>query len=531
MPGRVRWGIGGGLLLFCGLSRAALASTGPDPSASSGSDALILLSYLLPAGLILLSVAALSEDHAVEAATGAVVAWGAAIVAYFLVGFAFQFGGIAVVNDAPDLAGLYWEYSLLDVSWGTGWGMIGLRGFLMSGDAATPGALTLFLGQLPLLGVATLILHFALWGRSRRWMVLPAALSMGAIIYPILGNWVWGGGWLANLGLNLSHGHGFVDAAGGGQAALVGVVAALAALMAFRPGPGAPAANSATTVEPGDGSDASSGLAVPMPGAHLPLLGWLGALLMTIGWMATSTLAYLPGADNVSTAVMAANLLLASFGCALAASLYSWFVSGRLDVLMAGRGVAAGLVLAAAGALFVPAWVALASGLAMGLLLPFLIFVFDRRLHLGDASALVAGFGVPSMLGLLLPGLLADGRFGIGWNRVGLESHLGVDGQGVAGLWTAPGMVPDWPGQMVAQLIGLVAIVAWSFGSAWVLLRIVCGVTRVQERRHLAFGLPSVSAPADDETAPGLAEATTADGVAVPSADPETVPPASVVEG
>ena len=140
------------LLLAGGLAAPVLAAP-PTQSPNAGPADLALLvvglTMLLPAGLIFLNVAALAEERAVAAATGGLVAWGLAVVAYFAAGFALQFGGIAVVHNTPGLSGLYWEYSLLDTTWGTGWGMIGLRGFLMLGDAATPTALALFLSQLP----------------------------------------------------------------------------------------------------------------------------------------------------------------------------------------------------------------------------------------------------------------------------------------------------------------------------------------------------------------------------------------------
>jgi Amt family ammonium transporter len=54
--------------------------------------------------------------------------------------------------------------------------------------------------------------------------------------------------------------------------------------------------------------------------------------------------------------------------------------------------------------------------------------------------------------------VLGDGRAGQGWNGVGVEEYLGVSGQGVTGFLPAPGLAPDWPGQINAQLVGLAAI-------------------------------------------------------------------------
>jgi Amt family ammonium transporter len=506
----------------------ALAASQVQPPAPDAMDWAILvvgLTFLLPIGLILLSVSALAEEQAVSAATGGLVAWGLATLAYFAAGFAFQFGGIAVVHDTPDLTGLYWEYSLLDTTWGTGWGMVGLKGFLMLGDASTPGALGLFLSQLPLLGVATLILYFALQGRTRRWVILLASLLMGSLIYPLIGNWTWGGGWLANLGRNLAQGHGLVDAGGSGQVALTGAAAALAALLVFRSRPVASPVDevqtSAADLEAAGTDDDEETLpdepeSVPMPPVHLPLLGLLGAALMMIGWMGMAFMAHLPTAVGVLPAPMAVNLVLGALGGALTAALYSWFTTGNLNSLMSARGMAAGLVVVAAGAPFIPAWSALAAGLVVGFLLPPLIYLFNRVLHLDDSGGALATFALPAIFGLLLPALVADGRYGAGWNGTGLENFLGVAGQGVSGLLVAPGFAPNWPAQIYAQLVGAIAIFVWSLGLSWLLMCSLAGLIHAWERTGLEFGTPPEPVATDEEAPPMQGDALEAGEEGVP---------------
>ncbi|MBC8253440.1 MAG: hypothetical protein H8E35_05365, partial [Ardenticatenia bacterium] len=83
---RFVWSLASALLMFCVLGGSALASPASPPSAQVGISSLVLLTFLLPVGLILLSVSALSEDQAVSAATGAMVAWGLAVGVYFAVG-------------------------------------------------------------------------------------------------------------------------------------------------------------------------------------------------------------------------------------------------------------------------------------------------------------------------------------------------------------------------------------------------------------------------------------------------------------
>jgi Amt family ammonium transporter len=496
-------------LALAGPIQAASASNFSTSNPTDWKTLAIAFTFLLPVGLILLSAAAFPEERAVAAATGGLVAWGLATLAYFVAGFAFQFGGIAVFHDNPDLAGLYWEYSLLDTTWGTGWGMIGLKGFLLLDDSSTAGALTLFLSQLPLLGVAALIPYFALQGRAPRWVTLLVSLLMGSLIYPIVGNWTWGGGWLASLGSNLGMSHGLVDAGGSGQAVLVGAGAALAAFLVFRnnsasEGPdAAPETNEVPDTDPqGSGEDelAPDGSEiVPMPPVHLPLLGLLGASLTVIGWLGTVFMAHQPTAVDTVPAVMAVNLVLGALGGALTAGLYSWFTTRHLNPLMSARGLVAGLVVVAAGAPFMPPWSALAAGLVIGLILPPLIYLFDRVLRLDDTASALATFGLPALLGLLLLALVASGGYGVGWNGVGQDSYLGVEGQGVSGLLVAPGYASDWPGQMSAQLVGAVAMFAWSFGLSWLLMQILAGIIHAWHRSGLEFGAPPEPVGIGDE--------------------------------
>jgi Amt family ammonium transporter len=135
----------------------------------------------------------------------------------------------------------------------------------------------------------------------------------------------------------------------------------------------------------------------------------------------------------------------------------------------------------------------------MGLLLPLFVYLFDQVLHLDDTTGGLAIFGIPGLIGVMLPGLLASGRYGVGWNGVGAQSYLGVEGQGVSGLLVAPGFALDWPGQMYAQLVGIAAISIWSFGLSWLLLRSLEGIIHGWERTGLEFGAPPKPVESDDE--------------------------------
>jgi Amt family ammonium transporter len=409
------------------------------------------LAFLVPVGFTLIASGGMPEEKAVPTAMMGLAVTGLALAGYLACGFALQFGGIGLVSDLPGLGGLIWEWSPLDVTWGTGWGTLGLRGFFLQKGADTPLAYALFFSQLPLVITAGLIPLLTLRKRARPFALVPAALLMAAVVYPIIGNWVWGGGWLANLGSNLALGHGFVDFAGSGMVHLLGGVAALGGILAF-------GFRSENTDEP-----------AKMPPAHLPLLAILGALLLLIGWLGLvfSNPLYMSN-ESLPRSLLAVNIILAASGSLLVAMLYTWFTTGGADVLMAARGLAAGLTAISAACPFVPPWAALIIGAVAGLLLPLGIYLIEYPLRLDDPAAAIATHGLSGLWGLLAVAIFADGIYGAGWNGIGVEEYLGIAGQGVSGLLVASGFQLDWPNQLFAQLAGIATITIFASVFAWV---------------------------------------------------------------
>jgi Amt family ammonium transporter len=426
------------------------------------------LGFLVPVGVALIAASGTPEKEAASMGLSFLLALGLAAFGYLACGFAFQFGGVGIVSDSPGLRGLIWEWSPLDVTWGTGWGAVGLKGYFLAGPAATPESHALFFSQLSLVTTAVLVPVLALRRRTPFFVPVLGGLLMSVVIYPLAGNWALGGGWLANLGHNLGLGHGYADFAGGGLTNLLAATVALAGLVAF--GLKRPSEQAGPPLPEGIESESY----VPMPAAHLPLLAILGSLLLFIGWLGLSFGNPLIGVSALGTgqfspAVVAVNLALAAAGGATLAVMYSWFTTGAPDVLMSPRGALAGLVAVSAGAAFIPAWAALLLGSLAGLLLPLAHYFVERVLRLDDAPAALAAHGLPALVGLLAVGLFADGRYGQGWNGVGISEYLGVAGQGVSGLWTATGFQTGWPGQFQAQLAGVIAVLVLAFVLGWLL--------------------------------------------------------------
>ena len=378
-------------------------------------------------------------------------------------GFAFHLGGAGLVADLPGLEGLVWEWaSPLNLDWG----VLGLRGFLLLGEAATPAALSLFLAYLPTLAVAVIMPLLALRDRMPGWMAALSGLLMAALIYPATANWFSGGGWLMHIGRTLHLGHGYVDLTGLSTAAVSGSLATLLGILFF-----------GRRLFP-----LQEGERPILPPVQMPVLAVLGAGLVLAGG------AGLVGANPIHSRALAAtspdlastralvNLVLATAGGAFVPSLYIWFVAGSVDSLMTARGAVAGVLSVTAASALVPPWAALALGASAGLLLPLITFLVRYVFRIDDPTGAIPLGVAGGVVGTLAPGIFSDGLVGLGWNGIGAESYLGVAGQGVTGFFPAPGMAPDWPAQINAQLVGLAAASALTvaaMGTLFLVLKVL----------------------------------------------------------
>jgi Amt family ammonium transporter len=412
-----------------------------------------LLIYLVPIGVLLIAVGAFEERRVARAATIATIAFAIVVMFYGFAGFGLQFGGIGLVSDVPGLKQYIREWSPLDVIVGRGWGLVGLDAFAVNIRASNPEVMNLFLFQAALAGTAVMLPVLALAaripsGKSR--LVLAGAVVLGVFIYPLAGNWIWGGGWLSQMGNTSGLGHGTVDFGGSGVVFVFGGLAALGGLLGY----GARTHTQVTTAAN-----------IPeFPSAHLPLLMILGSFLFLIGIAEAGPLAQ----KDLPTTLVWFNLVNAAAAGVIVATLYGWFVSGEPSAMLAARGAVSGVVAVSASLPFAPGWAALIIGGVAGLLVPLSTYVVDRWVRAEDEGLIVSTFGVGGMWGLLALAIFADGDYGIGWNGTGLTEHLGVPNQGVTGIFALPGFVPDSPGQMEAQFFGVIAVGLLAFLSSWV---------------------------------------------------------------
>ncbi len=408
------------------------------------------MALLVPAGFILVGVAGLDPSRAWDAALGGMAAIGLASFGYWAVGFAFQFGGVGLVYPQAGLRDLVWEWSPFAADWGAGWGVAGLSGWFLAGSTVTPLAYALFLAHIPWAITAAALPIVALRGRAPATATLILAFVLGGVIYPLAGNWVRGGGWLGALGNNLNLGHGFVDFGGAGTVHLVAAGVALSALVVWIP------------------RRVRQQLQEPeLLRAQQPLLAVVGSLLLlsgSFGWLWANPL-QLGSLDELALLRGSVNAILFASGGILVPLAYTWFVTGRSEPLMSARGLAAGVVAGMAAGPFIQPGPAFAVGLIAGATVPFVTYLVDGLLRLDDATGAISISGLPAIVGLLALGIFADGAAGQGWHMTGVENYLGVSGQGVSGLLTGDGFQADFPGQLQAQVIGILSLALWGFSS------------------------------------------------------------------
>ncbi len=365
-----------------------------------------------------------------------IAAFAVALIAYYAVGFAFHFGGVAPIANiggASPLNGIFPHGN---------WGYIGTRGFfLQTGNTYDVGVLAFFLFQVVFMETAGYIIIGAIAERVSFAGFLLAELALGAIIYPIYGNWVWGGGFLAHLGQTLHWGHGAVDFAGSGVVHATGGWIALGL---------------AVVLGPRIGKFNKDGTPNAIPGHNLTYVV-AGTLILVFGWMGFNPGSTF-GATDLRISVVAVNTLLAAcFGFVFAMA-WTAYKYGKPDISLSCNGMLAGLVAITAPCAFVAPWAASMIGIIAGILVCGGVWFFDNIAHVDDPCGAVSVHGVCGAWGVISVGLFADGTYGNGWN--------GIAGN-VTGLFYGGGF-----GQLAAQMAHAILGFIWAFGLAWLLFTV-----------------------------------------------------------
>ncbi|MGI9862311.1 ammonium transporter [Moorella naiadis] len=388
-------------------------------------------------------------------------------VGFFVLGFGLMFGGLGAVANLGGTPPLVHELTA------GGWGLLGFKGFFLNGDAYDVGVFALFLFQMVFMDTAVTIPTGAMAERVKFGAVVLGSFFIAMLLYPVFGNWVWGGGWLAQLGTKLGLGHGAVDFAGSGVVHSIGGAAGLAGAMILGPRLG----------KYRDGKPAA------IPGHDIPM-AILGTIILFFGWFGFNPGSTLSGND-LRIAVVAVNTMMAGAVGGLTSMLYTWWRQGKPDPSMMCNGVLAGLVAITAPSAFVNGPVACLIGAVAGVLVVWSVYFFDHVAKIDDPVGAISVHLVNGLWGLLAVGLFADGTYGTGWNGVGADSYLGAAGRGVTGLFYGD------PTQLVAQLINMVVVFIWGFGATYVFYKLldrVMGIRVKPEAEEAGLDIPEMGA-------------------------------------
>ena len=357
-----------------------------------------------------------SAAHALMAAlTVAAVA----AIAYVVCGFAWQ--------------GFAGRPAFAFIAAGKPWNWIGGDRFFLSGldFDGSPAALAACFGVF----AAALTACIPLGAGAERWRLagsIASAAALGGWTFPLFAHWVWGGGWLQQLGPHYGLGIGFVDPGGAGAIQAVGGLTALSV---------------AWILGPRRGKYSSDGVPAAIPGHNVAFV-LCGCLLALTGWMglngAGAILFY--GVDAARLGLVAVNTFVVAGSALLVTALVTRARFSKPDASLSANGWVAGLVASSAGVPFLPPAAALIVGIVTGALVPVCIEWFELRLGIDDPGGAVSVHGVAALWGLLAAGLFA--RF--------------------------PGGRSD---QVLAQLMGIAALLGFilplTYGANWILNRFV----------------------------------------------------------
>ncbi len=330
---------------------------------------------------------------------------------------------------------------------GDGNGFIGLKGlFFASGADNSPATGEAYSGvysaiswtgvplwakfffQLVFCGTAATIVSGAVAERIKYLSFILFSFVLTLVIYPIVGHWIWGGGFLASLGM--------FDFAGGTVVHSVGGWAALAGVL---------------VLGPRVGKYTKDGKIHPIPG-HNMSLATIGAFVLWLGWFGFnpgSTMAADPAA--ISHIVMTTNT--AGIMGILVSTIVAWIAVGKPDLGMSINGLLAGLVGITPCCAYVSVGSSLVIGAISGAVVVLAVIMFDR-LRLDDPVGALSVHLVNGVLGTLFVGLFAE--------------------DGITGVATGNGLFFGGGLALLGrQALGVVCVGAFVFAASWLVFKAI----------------------------------------------------------
>ena len=390
---------------------------------------------------------------------------GAFLVFFMQAGFAFLGAGlIRAKNTTNYMTKSFMDFAIASLSfwafgfalmWGTSQaGIAGNTNYFLT-DAADGQTYVDFVFQMVFAGTAATIVAGAGAGRTKTQAYLAYSFIIGAIIYPLYGHWVWGGGWLGAMDkIDLPAA---ADYAGSGVVHAVGGFVALAG---------------AVVVGPRIGKFNADGSANAISGHNVGYVV-IGTFILFFGWFGFN----INTGDSIG--LNAVNTLMAGATGSIVALYIRLVQTGKTDVLIACNGALAGLVGITAGAAFVEPWSAVVIGAIAAPIMMASLLLIERVLKIDDPVGAISVHGVTGLWGLLAVGIFANGN------------------NGVEGLVVGEGK------QILSQLISMGVVLAWGLVTGFalfMLLKVTMGVraTEAEELEGLDISEHNLPAYGDD---------------------------------
>lgn len=356
----------------------------------------------------------------------------------------FSFGSIA-----------YWVIGF-GIMFGAGNLLFGTSGFFLKDTGGTFASLdwstvpleAKYFFQLVFCATAATIVSGAMAERTKFVAYIIYSIVISALIYPVVGHWIWGGGWLAEIGMWDFAGSTVVHSVGG-WLALVGAI----------------------MLGPRVGKYNSDGSSNAIPGHSIPL-ATLGVFILWFGWFGFNPGSTMGAVTDIAHIATTTNLAAAAG--AIGAMIVAWKLFGKPDTSMALNGVIAGLVAITAPCAFVSAGSAILIGFIAGILVVLSVIFFDKVLHVDDPVGAVSAHAVCGVWGTLALGLFAQDIFSPGTTGNGLF---------FGGGWKLLG----------AQALGAAAVFIWCMVTGFALfgiIKVLVGlrVSKEEELRGLDVG-------------------------------------------
>ena len=353
------------------------------------------------------------------------------ILMFGLIGWNIAYSGASVFGIADGAAGKF--------------GVAGLADINVGDVAGYPLAVPVdWLFQAAFAATAATIVSGAVAGRTQFKGYLLYSIVLTAIIYPVVVNWQWGGGWLSEMG--------FVDFAGAGLVHMTGGFAALVG---------------AVVLGPRIGKFGPDGKARAINGHSIPL-AMLGVFILFIGWFGFN-----PGSQlhaDLAVLYIAVQTALAAASGAAAAMVISWIIMGKPDVGMAGNGLLAGLVAICSGIGNFTSVGTLLTGAIAGAIVVLSIKAVEGA-KIDDPVGAFSVHGVCGFWGLVATGLFATAASPVGGGEGAVEGLLMGGGAGL----------------LVDQVIGGIAIAIFVTVASGIMFGAIkaAGLLRVSEEEEL----------------------------------------------